>query len=296
MREFLHRHRAAILAFFGLTLPLFLLFVHGRYPRKTTVVEVALMQITGPVQEAASRALSGISDLWNGYIALTDVHDQNEQLKADVRALTEKAERARQLELENAELRKMLDFKKQRRELVTIGAHVIGKDVSPYTRVLRLAIDVGTEADILEGMPIINADGLIGRVHRASASFAEVMLVVDARSTVNVKVAGKGVVGTVTGTSSQYSYDARMSYLTKAEALSPGDLLVTSGHDKVFPPGLRVGYIRSIEERQRGVEYELQVTPAVNFSDLDLVYIVTDVVAAPVESGGANAAAGGHTP
>lgn len=285
MREFLQRHRAAILAFFGLTLPLFLLFVHGRHPRKTTVIEVALMEITGPVQEAASRALSGISDLWNGYVALTDVHDDNERLLEDVRQLTEKADRVRQLELENAELRKMLDFKKRRRELVTVGAHIIGKDVSAYTRVLRIAIDVGDDASVLEGMPVINADGLIGRIHRVSSSFAEVMLVVDARSTVNVKVSGKGVVGTVTGTNSQYSYDARMSYLTKAEPLAQGDLLVTSGHDKVFPPDLRVGYIRSLEERQRGVEYELQVTPAVNFSDLDLVYVVTDVVSEPVEGG-----------
>lgn len=294
MRELLQRHRVAILAFLGLTLPLFLFFVHGRHPRKTTVVEVALMDITGPVQEAASRALSGISDLWNGYIALTDVHDDNDKLREDLRVLTEKADRVRQLELENAALRTMLDFKKQRRELVTIGAHLIGKDVSPYTRVLRLAIDAGEDAHVLEGMPVINADGLIGRVHRVSSSFAEVMLVVDSRSTVNVRVSGKGVVGTVTGTSSQYSYDARMSYLTKAEPLAQGDLLVTSGHDKVFPPGLRVGYIRSIEERQRGVEYELQVTPAVNFSDLDLVYIVTDVVNAPVE--GATPAPSGGKP
>lgn len=286
MREFLQRHRAAILAFLGLTLPLFLLFVHGRHPRKTTVIEVVLMEITGPVQEAASRALSGISDLWNGYVALIDLHDENERLRDDVRILTEKADRVRQLDLENAQLRTMLDFKKQRRELVTIGAHIIGKDVSPYTRVLRIAVDAGEDAHVLEGMPVINADGLIGRVHRVSSSFAEVMLVVDARSTVNVRVSGKGVVGTVTGTSSQYSYDARMSYLSKAEPLAQGDLLVTSGHDKVFPPDLRVGYIRSIEERQRGVEYELQVTPAVNFSDLDLVFVVTDVVSEPVEGTG----------
>jgi rod shape-determining protein MreC len=292
VREFLQRHRAAILAFLGLTLPLFLLFVHGRHPRKTTVIEVALMEITGPVQEAASRALSGISDLWNGYVALTGLHDDNERLRGDVQLLTEKADRVRQLELENAELRTMLDFKKQRRELVTLGAHIIGKDVSPYTRVLRVAIDAGEDAHVLEGMPVINADGLIGRVHRVSSSFAEVMLVVDSRSTVNVKVSGKGVVGTVTGTSSQYSYDARMSYLSKAEPLAQGDLLVTSGHDKVFPPDLRVGYISSIEERQRGVEYELQVTPAVNFSDLDLVFIVTDVVSEPVERTGPGASGG----
>ncbi|MCA9514849.1 MAG: rod shape-determining protein MreC, partial [Myxococcales bacterium] len=56
----------------------------------------------------------------------------------------------------------------------------------------------------------------------------------------------------------------------------------TSGYDKVFPPGLKVGYIRSLEERQRDVEYELEVTPAVNFSDLDIVHVIVDVKSDPV--------------
>lgn len=283
MREFLHRHRVLILAFFGVTLPLFLLFVHGRHPRKTTVIEVALMEVTGPVQQAAARLLGGIAEVWSGYVALVDLQEDNEALAAKVAELGATASRVRELELENAELRRLLAFKKQRRELVTVGAHVIGKDVSAYARVLRVALDVGGDAEVLEGMPVINDAGLVGRIHRVSPSFAEVMLVVDARSTVNVKVVDKGVVGTVTGTSNQYNYDARMSYLHRAEPLEIGDLLVTSGHDKVFPPGLSVGTIRSIDERQRGVEYELQVTPAVNFSDLDFVQIVTDVVEAPVD-------------
>ncbi|PIE18694.1 MAG: rod shape-determining protein MreC [Proteobacteria bacterium] len=278
MREFLQRHKAAIAAFFALTIPLFLLFVHGRHPRKTTVIEAALMQITAPVQRAAGRVLDGLGELWSGYVALVDLQDDNEQLRQQVALLKQRADRVSEIELENAELRRMLDFKKARRELVTAGAHVIGKDVSPYARVLRLAIDVGQGAALREGMPVVNADGLVGRIHRVSSGYAEVLLTVDARSQVNVKVFGKSVTGTVTGTSSQRNYVARMTYLHKAEPLAVGDLLVTSGHDKVFPPGLKVGYIRDLDERQRDFEYELQVTPAVNFSDVSVVHVITDVL------------------
>ncbi len=281
MGEFFQRHKAAIAAFFALTVPLFLLFVHGRHPRKTTIVEVALIEVTAPVQRAAGRVLQGLGDLWNGYVALVDVHEENERLLAEMQLLKQRADRVSEVELENAQLRRMLEFKKARRELVTVGAHVIGKDVSPYARVLRVAVDVGDDAGLSEGMPVINADGLVGRLHRVASGYAEVMLAVDARSQVNVKVFGKSVTGTVSGTSSQRNYVARMTYLHKAEPLAVGDLLVTSGHDKVFPPGLKVGYVRDLEERQRDFEYELQITPAVNFSDVDIVHIVTDVVDEP---------------
>ncbi|MFO0747604.1 MAG: rod shape-determining protein MreC [Myxococcota bacterium] len=283
MREFLARHRPAIVAFLGLTLPLFLLYVHGRANRKTTIIEKGLMQITGPVQGAASRLLSGVSELWEGYIALVGVEAENGALRDELGRLTARAQRADLLEAENARLRAALDFKKARRDLVTIGAQVIGKDISPYARVLRIAIDTGQDAAVKEGMPVIDERGLVGRIARVSGRYAEVLLTVDARSTVNVKVLGKGVTGTLTGTSSQYNYFARFTYLHKAEPLAVGDTLVTSGHDKVFPPGLAVGTIKSIDERERELEYELQVTPIVNFSDIDLVMVVVDVVDAPAD-------------
>lgn len=281
MREFLARHRPAIVAFLGLTLPLFMLYVHGRANRKTTIIEKALMQVTTPVQGAAARLLSGVSDVWQGYIALVGVEAENRALREELGRLGAQAQRADILEAENVRLRAALDFKKARRDLVTVGAHIIGKDISPYARVVRISIDTGKDVALKEGMPVIDEHGLVGRIAVVADRIAEVQLVVDARSTVNVKVLGKGVTGTLAGTSSQYNYVSRFTYLHKAEPLAEGDLLVTSGHDKVFPPGIAVGTIRSIDERQRDVEYELQVTPIVNFADLDLVMVVTGVVEEP---------------
>ena len=74
---------------------------------------------------------------------------------------------------------------------------------------------------------------------------------------------------------------------------------MTSGHDRVFPPGIEVGYIRSLEERQRGLYYELQVVPAVNFSDLEEVLVVVGVVgdgSETAQEGGTEGAQGGATP
>ena len=107
------------------------------------------------------------------------------------------------------------------------------------------------------------------------------LLTVDARSAVTVRVAGKGITGTVEGAGSRDAYRARLLFLEKGEGIELNDTLVTSGHDKVFPPGIEVGYISSTESRQRGMYYELSIAPAVNFSNLDEVLVVLDTIDEP---------------
>lgn len=278
MGEFLRRHRKAIITFVSLVVPLFLLFVHGRFPRNTTIVEAALMQVTGPAESAAHRVISGIGDIWRGYIALTDVQETNVELETRVRDLTGQALENKQLREEVRNLRQQLDFKRGRKDLKLISGHVIGKTVSPYARVLSIQVDLGSSDGIREGMPVITEQGLVGRLQQVSGRYAKVMLVADSKSKVHVKVSGKGVTGTVEGLGLEEEYTARLMYLQRAIKPRAGDTLVTSGHDKIFPAGLEVGYIQKTEERQKGLYYELRVAPAVNFSVMETVQIVIGTI------------------
>jgi len=280
VREYVNRHRATIFSLVGLVVPLFLLYAHGRSPRQTTVIEAGLINVTAPVQSAATRMLGGLEGLWSGYMALVDLQAENKRLEDDAQVLTAQALRAKELGLENARLRSLLEFKRTRRDLQTVAAHVIGEDVSPFARVLRIHLDVGASDGLREGMPVVAAEGLVGRIRQVSGNVAQVMLAVDARSSINVQVAGKGVTGNLQGTGDEEAYTALLTYLHKAEDLVEGDTIVTSGHDRVFPPGIEVGYIRSLEERQRGLYYELQVVPAVNFSSLEEVLVVVGIAGA----------------
>jgi rod shape-determining protein MreC len=90
----------------------------------------------------------------------------------------------------------------------------------------------------------------------------------------NVRILGKGVTGTLTGAGVKNEYEAKFRFLYKNKPVMNGDVVVTSGHDQVFPSGLEVGRILSSEATQSGIYYLYDVTPTVNFSTLEEVFVL----------------------
>ncbi len=219
MREFLERYRSSIVIFIAVVVPLFLMYVHGREPGKSTVLTHALMRITSPAQAAADKLVSGVLGLWDNYIALVDTKEKNDALRKRLRRYEAESFKAKRIFEENKTLRRQLGFKRARRDLTTVAAHVIGKDISPYGRVVRIEIDLGGIDRVREGMPVITEHGLVRRLRHVSGRWAVVMLTVDKDSRVNVKVEGRGVTGTVRGRGVGNDYTANLLYLQKATPL-----------------------------------------------------------------------------
>jgi rod shape-determining protein MreC len=284
--EISRRHRGQVAIALAVLLPLVVLYIHGRKlpygpeRRLTTWLERGLIELTAPTQDAADRLLGTVEEAWSHYIALVDLQNSNHALEEENQRLRGDSIRSRELDRENARLRALLEFKRARRDRQQIGAHVVGKDMSPHARVVRIRIDLGAGDAIEEGMPVEAAEGLVGRVAQVGAGYADVLLTIDSRSTVSVKVPEKGIVGFVEGTSTGAAYTARLRFLEAREPLAVGDILVTSGHDQVFPAGIEVGYVRSLERTQRGEYYELEVAPSVDFSTLEEVLVVTGLAVA----------------
>ena len=291
MRDTLQRYRTTLVSFLVLTLPLFSLYFHGKRRDGNTPFEAFLLAVTSPIQQVANTGFGSIKGVLSDYVLLVSVKKHNDELLAEREVLLGEALRAKKLLLENDRLKLLLDFKKQRTEIRTVAARVIGRDISPYFRVVKVDVDTGSEDGVDEGMPVVTHEGVVGRISNAGDSYSEVMLAVDARSQINVTIAGKGVTGVLVGKGDKNEYGGRFRFLHKSEPIEKDDTVVTSGHDKVFPPGLEVGYITSDVEHQDGLYYVYDVTPAVNFSTLEEVLIVVDRTAdlpqpgAPAERG-----------
>jgi rod shape-determining protein MreC len=275
MKSLLRRYRSTIVSFVALTLPLFLLYVHGSKKREdSTVLETGLATLTGPAQRLMNGVVDAVGGVWHDYIALVDVKQENAGLKQRLAELEGQALENRKLRLENERLGGLCEFKRARSDLGTIPAHVVSKDISPFYRVVRAVLDVGEEDRVRRGMPVITHRGVVGRVAKVTGRYADIMLTVDPRSRVDVTIVARGVNGTLEGRGDRNDFGARFFFLHRGEPIGKDDEVVTSGNDRVFPPGLVVGYIGGSEERQAGVYFEYDVVPAVNFATLEEVLVV----------------------
>ncbi len=274
MIRLLKRYRATVAVFLGFSTPLFILYIHGKDQTETSILERTLAKTTAPFQNMMNDGIHFVQGVWGDYISLVGVQTENERLRERVNTLEGQAIENRRLRLENERLVELCEFRRTHSELNAVAAHVVSKDHSPYYRVVRIALDVGSEDDISEGMPVITHRGVVGRIARVTDRFADVMLSVDPRSRIDVEIAARGVSGTLEGRGDSNIYGARFFFLHRGGAIQEHDVVVTSGHDRVFPPGLVVGYVARDEERQTGVYYEYDVVPAVNFATLEEVLVV----------------------
>jgi len=279
MWDLLQRHRTALVLILALGLPLGSIYHHGRERPEPSVLESLLMKLTDPVHRTAHAVSSGTAGFLGEYLNLVDLGRENERVRRENRVLLGEAKRARKYERQNERLRTLLEFKQGKTDLNLIAARVIARDISPHYRVVKLSLDVGQSDAIGVGMPVVSHDGLVGRIVRVLEDSCEVMLIVDARSHVNVMVPGEGVTGVLSGVGDRNAYSARFRFLYKSEPITANDVVVTSGHDRVFPPGLEVGVITSARASQEEHYYVYEVGPRVNFSMLEEVFVVTNAMA-----------------
>ena len=271
--SFWDRRRSA-LVLFGLTL-FHVLLISIQVPRGPgkSLFEKAIFFVFSPVQRVASGTVRGMGSLWNGYFDLRDIRAENEKLKRqafflnqDVRFLEDQLRFARS----EAELQASLTAF----EGSLVAARVIGIDSSnPHQSVV---IDKGSLDGITHNMAVCDRTGaLVGRtIDPVSLKESMVQLVTDKDSSVSVQSVAAGLVGSMTGLSKEVC-DLRY-VLASAPGGSEGEELRTTGFDKIYPAGIRVGVIQSIgKDTASPIFQSIVVKPYFNFAALDVVAVLT---------------------
>jgi rod shape-determining protein MreC len=240
-----------------------------------SVVDEALLRITAPLQAGTSWLAEGLGGIWSRYIALVDVEsenrelrDENEKLRKELGVMTRKAYDVAALE--------ELALVKKRTAADMIGAHVIGAPMSPEFRVLRLSIDRGADKALKEDMPVLAGAGLVGKIDKVFGDYADVMLVSDTRSHIDVIIKRTGRRGFLDGSGRSDSYACTIATLEQSnkpeERAQLDDEIVTSGAG-VFPPGLVVGTISKLEG-DNGMFQKVEVHPIVDLARVRAVMVL----------------------
>jgi len=267
------RYRDLAIVLLALAVPFWFLRASMRDPRQVTGADKVIVRIATPIQYAAATLARGLSNIWGDYIYLVDVKEDNARLASQNARLRERVRKLEALEEENRRLRRLLDLRTSVRTDV-VSAQVIGKNTNEFFRVARISLDRDAR-DIAVNLPVISPDGVVGTTLKTSGDTVDVRLVVDAGSGVDVVVQRTGARGFVRGTGDERKYLCSVEYVQRTDEVEVGDLLVTSGVGRRFPKGIPVGTVTQVVKRDFGIYQQVFATPAVDFSRLEEVLIVT---------------------
>jgi rod shape-determining protein MreC len=268
------RFRDAAVCVVLLALPFFFLRANLRDPSQTSTTDRALLQASAPIQYVAKQLANGVSGVIQDYVYLVDVKRDNDRLRDENARLREANFNLQAAAAENRSLRRLLALREQLKGTL-LSAQVIGKEISPYFRVIRLQLDRGDRDRVREGMPVLTSDGLVGQVRRTLGRHSDVLLVADKDSAIDVVVQRTGARGILKGTGNDHHYLCQLEHLAREDEVKPGDLVVTSGLGQRFPASILVGRVEAVSKKDYGLYQEASVQPTVNFSRLEDVLIMT---------------------
>ena len=271
-----YRRRILDWALAGVLILIPALVLRANYNRGTpSAVDEALLRITAPLQAGVSWIVEGIGGIWSRYVALVDVEDENRELREENERLRKELATMTRRAFDVAALEDLAVVKK-RTPADTIGARVIGAPLSPQFRVLRLRIDRG-DRDVQPGMPVIVGTGPVGRIDKVFGDYADVVLISDPGSKIEVVIPRTGGRGLLIGVGKSDSYACKIEWLERVlkpeGKIQVGDEVMTSGLGASFPPGLVVGKVTKIHGDD-GMFQSVEVEPTVDVSRVRAVMVL----------------------
>src|SRR6202022_1142889 len=234
----------------------------------TRLIRVWTVGAVTPMEKAIVWCESGLGNLWHDYIYLRGVRQENRDLKFEIERLRLEQVRLRDDAEQARRLQALLVFKEQY-IAKTVAAQVIGSSGSEQSR--SIYIDKGTGDGVEKDMAVITADGVVGKVLRAHGSPAQVLLMNDQTSGVGVILDRSRLQGVVRGTQAG---EVALEKVMTDEHVAPGERVVTSGGDQIFPKGLTVGSITKVSPGA-DLFMNIRIRPSANLSKLEEVLVIT---------------------
>jgi rod shape-determining protein MreC len=256
-------------------------------------VESVFGYVLDPLQRLFAGLTTDVGNMFQSVREARELRAQVEELQEQSDTLTVENIRLREYKAEVEQLRAMLNFVSEYPISAYVGADVVGReacdafpcgevigaDPNPYLR--YITVNVGAQHGVEVGNPVVGAGaGLVGRVAEAGPRTSKVQLLTDGDSSVAVLLQTSRATGLAVG---QPDGTLRMKYIPQDEEIEVGDVLLTSGLGGVMPKGLVIGEVKAVE----GMDYELHqeavVQPAIEFSRLGLVLVITGFEPVPLD-------------
>lgn len=236
-----------------------LIVISRTSPDIRSAIAAPIADSAAPALDVLSQPVDAFNDVRNWFASLVNIYGQNARLREANSRLMQWQNVAIQLEAENNALRELLNYNAQE-EMRFTTAKVISDRGGPFTRTAM--INAGSTLGIAEGMPIINGDGLVGRIIETGNHSARILLLTDINSRIPIITADSRERAIAAGNNTE---SLNLLYLPDDSEVAVGEKLVTSGDGNTVPAGLPVGEVTRVEG---GV---VEIRPYVSWQRLEYV-------------------------
>lgn len=256
--------------FFGAMIAQILL-VSAQVQTKSGVraLNAVTFEVFSRIQHGTASFVKGGQGFWGNYIGLRGVKAENDALKRRVAELEVQLQHEHAVAARSQRLQALMDLKAQAMA-PTLAAEVIAGNPDPVMR--TITIDRGSADGVQPDMAVIAPGGVVGRIIAPVAQHAaRVQLIIDRNAAAGALTDRSRAGGMVVGV--EANPPLRMELVSNFADVKPGDAVVASGVDGIFPKGYAIGRIETAD-RGSGLYFTITVRPSVDFSSLEEVLVV----------------------
>lgn len=238
-----------------------------------SLLQRGFLTVLSPLQRGVGAIVGGVGEAWRGWAFHRETYEENRRLEARVRQLETELQASSARAQEGVRLRELLELR-QAVPMDTVAAEVVSRDGVPWFR--TLTIDKGEADGVALDAPVVSPTGVVGRVFAVGPHAARVQVLLDRDSGAGVLVERSRVPGVVSGqvsASSAGAEDLVLDYVPERSDVAVGDVVVTSGLDRIYPKGLVVGRVRYVGKGS-GLFRDIRVEPSARFDRLEEVLVV----------------------
>ena len=273
VENIINRHRnltilAAVL--FAQILGLAVQVKRGTDQGTSRLIRIWAVSAITPIEKCVGHTSHWFANTWHNYLYLRGVRAQNRELREEIERMRLEQVRIAEDAGQARRLQSLLGF---REEFIsqTLPAQVISTTGSEFSR--GIFIDKGARDGIKADMPVITADGIVGKVFRVYPASSLVLEINDSSSGAGVILEKSRLQGILKGSPTGQTYLANIMADEKIEA---GERLLTSGGDRVYPKGLAAGTVTRVNPA--GTFLNVEVRPSAQLNRLEEVLVITRIV------------------